>query len=225
MSFRLSKAGDNIYLDLWKNIFLDVCLSSKFKNCKWTKLNAFEKSFGLFWYNLYILWKIKLHATEVILVCWFGKCQSIKKSGQQTFRRRFVSGSLFVSPCLSESFLKFTNRRENRAWSQVTYLLIRKERKKAYPNIIRDPPQTRHPDKSTEKAPNFVIWKIEFKIYLVKKLKCLCLNIYVIISRIQTRLFLIPAVRRPLRYNLTTAHDAATKFTQNNINVLIISKN
>ena len=122
-------------------------------------------------------------------------------------------------------FFKFANRRENRAWSEVTYFWIRKERKKAYPNIIRDPPQTRHPDKSTEKAPNFVIWKIEFKIHLVKKLKCLCLNISVIISRIQTRRFLIPGVRRPLRYNLTTAHDAATEITQNNINVLIISNN
>ena len=32
-----------------------------------------------------------------------------------------------------------------------------KEREKAYPNIIRDPPKTRHPDKSMKKAPNFVI--------------------------------------------------------------------
>ena len=47
----------------------------------------------------------------------------------------------------------------------------KKEREKAYPNIIRDPPKTRHPDKSMKKAPNFVIWKIEFKIYLVNKIK------------------------------------------------------
>ena len=53
----------------------------------------------------------------------------------------------------------------------------------------------------------------------------MCLNISVIISRIQTRRFLIPGVRRPLRYNLTTAHDEATEITQNNINVLIISNN
>ena len=144
--------------------------------------------------------------------------------------RRFVKGlyQALFSFCLARRnvlFFKFANRRENRAWFEVTYFWIRKERKKAYPNIIRDPPQTRHPDKSTEKAPNFVIWKIEFKIYLVKKLKCLCLNISVIISRIQTRRFLIPGVRRPLRYNLTTAHDAATEITQNNINVLIISNN
>ena len=33
----------------------------------------------------------------------------------------------------------------------------KKEREKAYPNIIRDPPKTRHPDKSMKKAPNFVI--------------------------------------------------------------------
>ena len=33
----------------------------------------------------------------------------------------------------------------------------KKEREEAYPNIIRDPPKTRHPDKSMKKAPNFVI--------------------------------------------------------------------
>ena len=47
----------------------------------------------------------------------------------------------------------------------------KREREKAYPKIIRDPPKTKHPDKSMKKAPNFVIWKIEFKIYLVKKIK------------------------------------------------------
>ena len=33
----------------------------------------------------------------------------------------------------------------------------KKEREKAYPKIIRDPPKTKHPDKSMKKAPNFVI--------------------------------------------------------------------
>ena len=29
-----------------------------------------------------------------------------QKSGRQTFRRRFVSGSLFISPCLPECYLQ-----------------------------------------------------------------------------------------------------------------------
>ena len=33
----------------------------------------------------------------------------------------------------------------------------KREREKAYPKIIRDPPKTKHPDKSMKKAPNFVI--------------------------------------------------------------------
>ena len=46
-----------------KYVVLGVCFSSKFANCKCThrtkstKLNALENSFGLFWDNLYILWK------------------------------------------------------------------------------------------------------------------------------------------------------------------------
>ena len=54
VSFRLSKLAVNVYLDLQKNLFLDVCFSSKFANYKCThgtksaKLNALENSFGLF---------------------------------------------------------------------------------------------------------------------------------------------------------------------------------
>ena len=62
--FHLFKLAHKIYLDLSKNIyFLDVCFSSKLANCKCThgtksaKLNALENSFGLYWDNLYILWK------------------------------------------------------------------------------------------------------------------------------------------------------------------------
>ena len=49
----------------------------------------------------------KKHAMEVILVGWFGICQIInQKCGQQTFRRRFVSGSLFVSLCPPECYFQ-----------------------------------------------------------------------------------------------------------------------
>ena len=65
-------------------------------------------------------WKICIlekQTTEVILVGWFGKCQSIKKVGG----RRFVEG-------LSQALFSFrlarrnviTKRNENWAWSQVT---------------------------------------------------------------------------------------------------------
>ena len=38
---------------------------------------------------------------------WLIQQMSInQKSGRQTFRRRFVSGSLFVSPCLPECYLQ-----------------------------------------------------------------------------------------------------------------------
>ena len=40
--------------------------------------------------------------TEVILVGWFSKCQSIKKVGG---RRRFVSGCVFVSQCPPKCYL------------------------------------------------------------------------------------------------------------------------
>ena len=53
------------------------------------------------------------------LVGWLCKCQSIKKSGRQTFRERFVSSSLFVSPC--PLGMLFPNRNENRAWSQLIH--------------------------------------------------------------------------------------------------------
>ena len=37
MSFRFSTVADNIYLDLQKIYFLDLCFSSKFVNCKCTR--------------------------------------------------------------------------------------------------------------------------------------------------------------------------------------------
>ena len=46
--------------------------------------------------------KEKKRATEVISVGCFGKCQSIKKVGRSTLRKRFVSDSLFLSPCPPE---------------------------------------------------------------------------------------------------------------------------
>ena len=46
------------------------------------------------------------------LVGWLGKCQSIKKSGRQTFRERFVSSSLFVSPCPLECYFQTETRIE-----------------------------------------------------------------------------------------------------------------
>ena len=46
---------------------------------------------------------LEKQATEVILVGWFGKCQSIKKVGGRRFVEGLpVSGSLFVSPCPPE---------------------------------------------------------------------------------------------------------------------------
>jgi len=47
------------------------------------------------------------------LICWMSINQ---KSGRQALRRRIVSGSIFVSPVTPECF---TERNENRAWSQV----------------------------------------------------------------------------------------------------------
>ena len=91
-SFRLSKAGDNIYLHLWKNTFLDVCLSSKFANCEWTKLNALENSFGLFWDNLYILWKSLRYISPRVLKIYAlnigGNCRR-KYQGNRKEKKKF----------------------------------------------------------------------------------------------------------------------------------------
>ena len=65
------------------------------------------------------VWKICIpekQATEVILVGWFGKCQSIKKVGG----RRFVEGlyeALFSFHLARRNVI--TKRSENWAWSQV----------------------------------------------------------------------------------------------------------
>ena len=53
------------------------------------------------WSKIIVL--LEKQATEVILVGWFGKCQSIKKVGGRRFVEGLpVSGSLFVSPCPPE---------------------------------------------------------------------------------------------------------------------------
>ena len=49
---------------------------------------------------------------------WLIRQMSInQKSGRKTFRRRFVSGSVFVSPCPPECYYQ---AKRNWAWSQVT---------------------------------------------------------------------------------------------------------
>ena len=54
---------------------------------------------------------------------WLIQHMSIKqKSGRQTFRRRFVSGSLFVSPCPPECYLQRETKIE-------PYLRLRENRK------------------------------------------------------------------------------------------------
>ena len=76
-------------------------------------------------------------------------------------------GPVHMYPVIFES----AKNERMKEWKKEKKKERKKEREEAYPNIIRDPPKTRHPDKSMKKAPNFVIWKIEFKIYLVNKIK------------------------------------------------------
>ena len=84
---------------------------------KINRQKLFFKSASL---NFSHAWKICIlekQATEVILVGWFGKCQSIKKVGG----RRFVEGLFQVqfSFCLARRNV-ITKRNENWAWSKVT---------------------------------------------------------------------------------------------------------
>ena len=67
--------------------------------------------------NLARSWKICIlekQATEVILVGWFMSVN--QKSGRQTYCRRFVSGSLFVSPCPQECNFQSETKIEPDLW-------------------------------------------------------------------------------------------------------------
>ena len=80
------------------------------------KIKAIFKSASLHFSHAWKICILEKQATEVILVGWFGKCQSIKKVGG----RRFVEG-------LYEALFSFrlarrhviTKRNENWDWSQV----------------------------------------------------------------------------------------------------------
>ena len=62
---------------------------------------------------------------------WLIQQMSInQKSGRQTFRRRFVSGSPFVSPCLTECYLQSETKIE-------PDLRLRSERKGKVPVLLR----------------------------------------------------------------------------------------
>ena len=62
------------------------------------------------------LWEICVQAEEILIGC-FVECQSTKKVGGRRSVEEFYQALFFVSPFPPECF---TERNENRAWSQVT---------------------------------------------------------------------------------------------------------
>ena len=83
---------------------------------KLTDRSYFFKSASLHFSHAWKICILEKQATEVILIGWFGKCQSIKKVGG----RHFVKGlyqALFSFRLARRNV--FSKRNENRAWSQV----------------------------------------------------------------------------------------------------------
>ena len=98
----------------FSKILKDLCTEN------WGKL---PRKFGLHFSHVWKICILKKQATEVVLVGWFGKCQSMKKVGwRRFFNRRFVSGSTFVSPCPPECY--FQSETKNGAWSQVMKFVL-----------------------------------------------------------------------------------------------------
>ena len=86
---------------------------------KITRYKLFFKSASLHFSHAWKICILEKQATEVILVGWCGKCQSIKKVGS----RRFVEGlyqALFSFRLACRNII--TKRNENWAWSQVSII-------------------------------------------------------------------------------------------------------
>ena len=70
---------------------------------------------------------------EEILICCFVECQSIKKVGGRRSVEELYQALFFVPPVLPECF---TERNENRAWSQVKVMAKTKQSKLILSNPI-----------------------------------------------------------------------------------------
>ena len=98
---------------------------------KINRQKLFFKSASLHFSHAWKICILEKQATEVILVGWFGKCQSIKKVGG----RRFVEGlyqALFSFRHARRNVIYTKKRNENRAWSQVINMILLKTSKTKY---------------------------------------------------------------------------------------------